>query len=165
MLSLIACVSLNITDTRSVADKYQGLAYSTVTLIRHGHLTIDRERQKSHTRAQHAIEKLRAASQPIPADLEKSLRRFTDIHHFYVPVPDDPDRGHIIATLPTENPYDFGAKGNWRLIMGSGWEWLNPLRAIRRGMGNEIYNWPIAPGVEARLIAESKRHSETSAAQ
>lgn len=138
----------------------KGLAYSTITLMRRGHLTIDRERHKSHTRTRRAIEKLRAASQPIPAKLEESLRRFTDIHHFYVPIPDSPNAGHIVATLPGESPYDFGTKGNWELVMGSGWGWLNPLRAIRRGMGDEIFNWPIAPLVEARLISEAARLSE-----
>lgn len=129
-------------------------------MIRRGDLTIDRERHKSHTRTRHAIEKLRAASQPIPAKLEDSLRRFTDIHHFHVPLPNDPKAGQIVATLPGESPYDFGTAGNWTLVMGSGRGWLNPLRAIRRGMGDEIYNWPIAPTVEARLIAEAERLSD-----
>lgn len=129
-------------------------------MVLRGHLTIDRERQRSHARTRHAIEKLKAASQPIPAKLEESLRRFTDIHHFYIPLPDTPEEGRIFATLPGESPYDFGTKGNWELVMGRGWGWLNPFRAIRRGMGDEIYNWPIAPSVEARLVAEAKRLSD-----
>lgn len=97
----------------------------------------------------------------MPIELEDKLRRFADIRHFHVPLPDLPGRAPIVATLPGENPYDLGPRGNWELVMGKGWGWLSPFRAIRRGMGEEIYNWPVAPAVQARLIKEAQRLTET----
>jgi hypothetical protein len=40
--------------------------------------------------------------------------------------------------------------------MGEGLGWLIPWRAMRQGMGDEIYNWPVSPVVKARLIAEAQ---------
>ena len=104
MLSMITIVSVLsvITCSRVPAHKAEGLAYTTITLVLRGHLTIDRERQRSHTRARHAIEKLRAASQPIPPKLEEALLRFTDIHHFYVPILDSSNGSHDTPSVPTE---------------------------------------------------------------
>lgn len=141
----------------------KALAYTTVSLIRSGQLTIDRERQRAHSRTLHAIGKLRSASQPIPKELETKLARFADVHHFYVPLPDIEGGGVIVATLPGENPYDMGDRANWELIMGKGWGWLSPFRSLRRWMGDEIFNWPLAPAVEARLRAEAKRIHGSSA--
>ena len=137
----------------------QGLAYTTIRLVRAGHLTIDRERARAHSRTQHAIDKLRAADQIVPADLVTSLNRFASIKHFYVPIDGLDGEGEIIATLPGEDPYDLGVKGNWQAVMGDGFGWLLPWRAIRRGMGEEIYNWPVSSSVKSRLIAEAQsRH-------
>jgi hypothetical protein len=133
----------------------QGLAYSSVRLLRAGHLTIDRERARSHSRTRHAVDKLQAAGQPIPESLMTALNRFADIKYFYIPL-ENTDQGEIVATLPGENPYDLGIRGNWEAVMGKGLGWLSPWKAIRRGMGDEIYNWPISPPVKARLIAEAE---------
>lgn len=87
------------------------------------------------------------------------LNRFADIKHFFVPSKENDGEGEVVATLPGENPYDLGTKGNWELVMGQGLGWLLPWRAIRRGMGDEIYNWPISPVVKARLVAKAEsRH-------
>jgi hypothetical protein len=135
------------------------LAYTTIRLIREGHLTIDRERSRAHSRTLHAIAKLQAANKEIPEDLKLALSRFADIKHFFIPSTDVNEEGEVVATLPGENPYDLGTRGNWELVMGKGLGWLLPWRAIRRGMGDEIYNWPISPIVKARLVAEAEsRH-------
>lgn len=87
------------------------------------------------------------------------LNRFADIKHLFVPSKVNDGEGEVVATLPGESPYDLGTKGNWELVMGQGLGWLLPWRAIRRGMGDEIYNWPISPVVKARLVAEAEgRH-------
>jgi hypothetical protein len=41
--------------------------------------------------------------------------------------------------------------------MGKGLGWTMPWKAIVRGMGDEIFDWPISPLVKARLLAEAKR--------
>ena len=125
-------------------------------------MTIDRERRKAHSRTLHAIDKLRAAGKPIPTELDEKLKRFANIRHFHLPVSDHPGRGQVVATLATENPYDLGSKGNWELVMGPGWGWISPFRCIQRGMGEEIYNWPLAPVVEVRLAREAQRMWEAS---
>jgi hypothetical protein len=71
----------------------------------------------------------------------------------------DAGKGEIVSTLPGENPYDLGVTGNWQAVMGQGLGWTIPWRAIRRGMGDEVFNWPVSPSVKARLVAEAKlRH-------
>jgi hypothetical protein len=84
-----------------------------------------------------------------------ALQRFADIKHFYIPL--ENGDGEIVATVPGENPYDLGPLANWGAVMGPGLGWLLPWRAIRRGMGDEIYNWPISPAVKARLVTEAER--------
>jgi hypothetical protein len=69
----------------------------------------------------------------------------------------DAGKGEIVFTLPGENPYDLGATGNWQAVMGKELGWTISWRAIRRGMGDEVFNWPISPSVKARLVAEAKR--------
>jgi hypothetical protein len=133
------------------------LAYTTISLIRAGHLTIDRERSRAQSRTLRAIAKLELANEPIPEALTSALNRFADIRHFYVPVPDNEHAGEVVPTNRGENPYDRGPRDNWQSFMGPSWGWLLPWRAVTRGMGDEIFNWPIAPAVEARLRSEATR--------
>jgi len=134
------------------------LVYATIRLIRAGQLTIDRERAKAHGRTLHAIALLRGRNQDIPEDLVAKLDRFADIRYFFVPL-GDAGKGKIVSTLPGENPYDLGVTGNWQAVMGKGLGWMTPWKAIRSGMGDEIFNWPISPSVKARLITEAEsRH-------
>jgi len=140
------------------------LGYTTVRLLRAGQLTIDRERAKAHGRTLHAIAQLRAGNQDIPEDLSAALDRFADIRYFFVPL-GDAGTGEIVSTLPGENPYDFGVTGNWQAVMGKGLGWTMPWKAIKKGMGDEILNWPISTSVRARLIAEAKsRHGRQAEA-
>jgi hypothetical protein len=99
---------------------------------------------------------LTTSNQAIPADLTLALDRFADVRHFYVPLEGTGGEGQIVATLPGENPYDFGIRGNWNLVMGKGLSWLLPWKAMRRKMGNEVFNWPVSPKVKARLVAEAE---------
>lgn len=147
----------SVSRCRAAMIDIQALAYTTVRLIRAGHLTIDRERARAHSRTQHAIDDLHAANRAIPEGLTASLKRFAEIKHFFIPLNDIDGDGEIVATLAGENPYDLGIKGNWEAVMGEGIGWLLPWKAIRRGMGDEIYNWPISSLVKARLITEAKR--------
>ena len=81
-----------------------------------------------------------------------------DIRYFFIPL-GDAGTGEIVSTLPRENPYDFGVTGNWQAVMGKGVGWTMPWKAIKRGMGDEIFNWPISTTVRARLVAEAEsRH-------
>jgi hypothetical protein len=69
----------------------------------------------------------------------------------------DAGKGEIVSTLPGEKPYDLGVTGNWQAVMGKGLGWMTPWNAMRSGMGDEIFNWPISPAVKNRLVAEAKR--------
>ena len=135
------------------------MGYATIRLIRAGQLTIDRERAKAHGRTLHAIAQLRAGNQEIPEDLVTKLDRFADIRYFFVPL-GDAGKGEIVSTLPGENPYDLGVTGNWQAVMGKGLGWIIPWKAIRRGMGDEMFNWPISPSVKVRLTIEAQRRHE-----
>jgi hypothetical protein len=154
-LTMITVVGLSSVGVATKLNT-QGLAYTTISLIRAGHLTIDRERARAHSRTRRAIAKLEHANQPVPGELMSALSRFGDVRYFYVPLLDHEGAGEIVPTLAGENPYDLGAKGNWRQIMGPGWGWLLPWQALTRGMGDEIYNWPLAPSVESRLRAKAE---------
>lgn len=134
------------------------LAYTTISLVLSGHLTIDRERHRSHTRALHAMQQLQSANQPIPPNLSQTVERYSDKLYFFVPLPElGKGKGEVVDTLPGERVYDLGRNGNWEMVMGKGWGWVLPWNAVRMGMGKEIYNWPIAPAVEKRLREEARR--------
>ncbi|WWC91584.1 uncharacterized protein L201_006530 [Kwoniella dendrophila CBS 6074] len=138
-----------------------GLAFTTITLLLEGNLTIDKGRSSAHQQALIAIEKLKQQNQPIPAGLIADLARFSDKRHFFVPLPatlQKPGRkGIVIETLDHEKPYDHGWKKNLIIVLGLEWSWLLPWNALKRGMGDEVFIWPIKQGVERRLRKEAER--------
>ncbi|WVF73190.1 hypothetical protein IAT40_008009 [Kwoniella sp. CBS 6097] len=64
-----------------------GLAFSTITILLSGHLTIDRGRTSAHAQAVTAIYGLKIKGLPIPDELEEKLWRFSDRTWFFVPLP------------------------------------------------------------------------------
>ena len=141
----------------NVADR-QGLAYTTVTLVCAGRLTIDRERARMHSRAVGALRALEKRGQVVPDHVRMDVERWAERRWFSVPG----ENGRVVLpTLPHEQAYDFG-EGNWRFLMGSGWGWLLPWRALRMGIGQgEMMSWPLNTFVEARL-RETAAHSVTT---
>ncbi|WVQ84915.1 hypothetical protein IAT38_007078 [Cryptococcus sp. DSM 104549] len=135
-----------------------GLAYSTIFVLIKGHLTIDRGRHDAHSRALAAISRLSQSGTAIPQSLQDQLSRFSDSRWFYVPVTDDTSasQGAVVQTLNEERAYDHGKKRNWEIVMGQGWRWVLPWVAVRRGMGDEVWNWPLSGEVERRLEEEAR---------
>ncbi|OCF40791.1 hypothetical protein I317_05403 [Kwoniella heveanensis CBS 569] len=64
-----------------------GLAFSTITVLLSGHLTIDKGRSSAHAQAVSAIYALKMKGLPIPDELEKKVWRFSDKRWFFVPLP------------------------------------------------------------------------------
>ncbi|WVR00351.1 hypothetical protein IAU59_007494 [Kwoniella sp. CBS 9459] len=64
-----------------------GLAFSTVTVLLSGHLTIDKGRSSAHGQAVSAIYALKIKGLPIPDELEAKVWRFSDKRWFFVPLP------------------------------------------------------------------------------
>ena len=94
--------------------------------------------------------------QPIPPHVLQNIDRWAERRWFSVPT----DRGRVVLpTLPHEQAYDLGDT-NWRLLMGQGWGWLLPWKALRRGLGKQdMLVWPLNPVVEKRLRDEASRRS------
>ncbi|WWC71886.1 uncharacterized protein I206_105845 [Kwoniella pini CBS 10737] len=138
-----------------------GLAYTTISLLIKGNLTIDRGRSTAHNQALMAIRRLQLQNQSIPAKLEANLAKFSDQRYFFVPLPLTEGqlgrKGKIVETLPHERPYDHGLKKNLHIVLGRGWKWILPWNALRRGMDDEVFMWPIQDGVERRLREEAQR--------
>ena len=134
----------------------QALAYTTISLVSVGRLTIDRERARAHGRAFEALRTLEKRGQPIPPHVLQNIDRWAERRWFSVPT----DRGRVVLpTLPHEQAYDLGDT-NWRLLMGQGWGWLLPWKALRRGLGKQdMLVWPLNPVVEKRLRDEASRRS------
>ncbi|WRT70349.1 uncharacterized protein IL334_007347 [Kwoniella shivajii] len=138
-----------------------GLAFSTITLLVRGNLTIDKGRSTAHNQALHAIYKSKMSGRSIPPELEMNLKRFSDTRHFYVPFPEsfqnNGKEGIVLPILDHERPYDHGWKKNLEIVLGKGWAWLLPWNAMQRGMGDEMFSWPIEEGVKNRLMEEAER--------
>ncbi|WWC64451.1 uncharacterized protein I303_107061 [Kwoniella dejecticola CBS 10117] len=140
-----------------------GLAYATTTLLLKGNLTIDRGRSTAHTQALMAIHKLQLKNRSIPSELEANLAKFSDQRYFFVPLPStmrSVRQGMVIETLPHERPYDHGWKRNLAIVLGSSWRWILPWNALRMGMHDEVFLWPIEAGVKRRLREEAERRAK-----
>ncbi|WVW86026.1 hypothetical protein I302_108064 [Kwoniella bestiolae CBS 10118] len=146
-----------------------GLAFTTLSLILKGNLTIDRGRSSAHAQALNAIHKLKIQKKHIPSQLEKNLSRFSDKRWFFIPLPEElqtsEKKGIVIPTLDRERPYDHGWKKNIEIVLGSTVSWILPWNAIRRGMGDEVFLWPISEDVETRLREEAERRARGSIAE
>ncbi|WVR07788.1 hypothetical protein IAU60_004831 [Kwoniella sp. DSM 27419] len=138
-----------------------GLAHGTLAVLLNGHLTIDRGRSSAHAQALMAIHSLRKKGLPVPPALEEKVVKFSDKRHFFVPLPESQTSlgGVIVETLDQDRPYDHGWRRNLEIVVGPGWGWLLPWRALRRGMREEIFVWPLVPEVEKRLRSEAARRS------
>lgn len=121
-----------------------------------GNLTIDHARKASRARTIHAIRALEKASKPIPSNLTTALERWSSKRYFFVPLPEFGEGAGEVIQTGEQDVYDHGRKANWEMIMGEGWGWVLPWSALRRGMGKEIYNWPVDPEVERRLVEEAR---------
>ncbi|WWD03592.1 hypothetical protein V865_001646 [Kwoniella europaea PYCC6329] len=141
-----------------------GLATTTLSLILKGDLTIDRGRSSAHGQALSAIYRLKSQGKHIPPHLESNLSRFSDRRWFFVPLPRElqtQDReGIILQTLEHERPYDHGWRQNLRIVLGSMTSWIYPWNAIRKGMGEEVFLWPITEDVEKRLREDAERRAK-----
>lgn len=151
ILAMITTVSLPSTAKADI----QALGVATASLVTKGHLTVDRERHRSQARAKAAIAHLRDKGQEIRPDMLANLERWSQRHFFYVPR--QSGQGKIVELELGDDPYDLGDGANWTMIMGRGWGWLLPWQAVRRGMRDEIYNWPLSPSALACL--RSRQHT------
>jgi palmitoyltransferase len=154
-IGLILAMITTVSSPSTTKADIQALGIATASLVTKGHLTVDRERHRSQARAKAAIAHLRDKGQVITPDMLANLERWSQRHYYYVP--HESGQGKIVELELGDGPYDLGDGANWTVIMGGGWGWLLPWQAVRRGMRDEIYNWPLSAAALASL--RSSQHS------
>lgn len=139
------------------------LAYTTIRQIRAGELGIDFQRSRTFARAVKEASDLQRQGSEVGQELKAKMERFAPSHWFFVPVQHDRYTGVV---LPFARPYDAGPGANFRLMVsrGRGW-WFLPWNAVRRGIDEEVWNWPVAPSARLALEAEAKRTVAASEAE
>lgn len=135
------------------------LGYSTLRHVLVGELTIDVERGKSLAKLRADIAALRARGEEPGEELLADAARFANSHWFFVPLDSDEWAGAVLPALDGERPYDLGAWGNFGQLIsrGRGISWLAPWNVLRASVpDSELWNWPVAPAVHARLFADAE---------
>ncbi|KAL1409966.1 hypothetical protein Q8F55_003965 [Vanrija albida] len=136
------------------------LGYSTLRHVLSGALTIDVERAKSLARLRADIKAKRARGEEPSADMVADAERFAATTWFFVPLEDSDEwAGAVLPALDGERPYDLGPAGNFAQIIsrGRGISWLAPWNVLRGSLpDDELWNWPVAPAVRARLLADAE---------
>lgn len=154
-IGLILAMITTVSSPSTAKADIQALVVATASLVTKGHLTVDRERYRSQARAKAAIAHLRDKGRVITPDMLANLERWSQRHYYYVPR--ESGHGKIVELELGDHPYDLGDGANWTVIMGRGWGWLLPWQAVRRGMRDEIFNWPLSPAALTSL--RSSQHS------
>ncbi|WVO12487.1 hypothetical protein L204_100087 [Cryptococcus depauperatus] len=119
------------------------LAHSTLAVLREGNLTVDRERQKSFIRLSRQLASLSKTNsdQNFQDNLVQRLQDLYPSRHFYIPNPTG--SGKIVQLPYIFNPYRLETDP-MEVILGKGWNWILPWRALQSGIGDQIFNWPLS---------------------
>lgn len=126
--------------------------------IRRGQLNIDHQRSRAYSRALADAAALQRQGKPPTPKIQAAIDRFAPRHWFFVPLDHGPYTGVVLSTPPGERPYDAGPSRNWNQLVKRGrWDWFLPWNAVRQGVQEEVWNWPVSPRTREWLHNEAAR--------